>query len=57
MPKFTIEANEQVYYRFEIEADDHDQAADLAREYYVTEKDIYDAEHFTITDITEQADK
>jgi hypothetical protein len=55
MAKYTIEASEQVYYRFEVEAENADEASDKAREYWITSNDIYDGDNFKITDITEKA--
>ena len=53
MPKFTIYAKETVYYEFEIEADNEEQARDKAYDYQLSFEDAYDSDWFEIGDIQE----
>ena len=54
MSKFIIEASEQVYYRYEVEAENQEEAREKALDYLVTHNDIEGGEHFSITTIKEK---
>lgn len=53
MKTYIVWAKETVYYRYEVEAENFDQAQDKASYYPVAESDITDADFFEILDIEE----
>ena len=54
MPKYEILAREIVYYAFEVEADNEEQAMQEAYNYELTFNDATDADYFEIDSIEEK---
>lgn len=53
MKTYIVWAKETVYYRYEVEAENYDQACEKANYYPVTENDITESDWFEILDIEE----
>ena len=53
MPKFTVFATERVYYAFEVEADNEEQASEEAHKYGPSFDDVWEADNFEIQTIQE----
>lgn len=53
MPKFTVFATERVYYAFEVEADNEEQAAQEAHKHELSFDDATEADNFEIQTIEE----
>lgn len=53
MKTYIVWAKETVYYRYEVEAENYDQACEKANDYPVTENDITESDWFEVFDIEE----
>ena len=56
MAKYIVNASELVFYRFEVEANNQEEADEKALDYEVTNKDINDSDSFQIESV-EKASK